>query len=54
MPNLQLVQDPAADALLESNPLALLIGMLLDQQVEIRLRLWRSKLSAPSSALVYP
>jgi uncharacterized HhH-GPD family protein len=29
---LQLVQDPAADALLESNPLALLIGMLLDQQ----------------------
>ena len=28
-----LVQDPAADALLESNPLALLIGMLLDQQV---------------------
>ncbi len=33
MPNLQLVQDPAADALLESNPLALLIGMLLDQQI---------------------
>jgi uncharacterized HhH-GPD family protein len=32
MPNLQLVQEPAADALLESNPLALLIGMLLDQQ----------------------
>jgi uncharacterized HhH-GPD family protein len=30
---LQLVQDPAADALLDSNPLALLIGMLLDQQV---------------------
>jgi uncharacterized HhH-GPD family protein len=30
---LQLVQDPAADALLESNPLALLVGMLLDQQV---------------------
>jgi uncharacterized HhH-GPD family protein len=29
---LQLVQDPAADALLESNPFALLIGMLLDQQ----------------------
>jgi uncharacterized HhH-GPD family protein len=29
---LQLVQDPAADALLESNPLALLTGMLLDQQ----------------------
>ncbi len=33
MPSLQLVQVPAADALLESNPLALLIGMLLDQQV---------------------
>jgi len=33
MPNLQLVQDPAADALLESTPLALLIGMLLDQQI---------------------
>ena len=32
MPNLQLVQDPAADALLESNPFALLIGMMLDQQ----------------------
>jgi uncharacterized HhH-GPD family protein len=33
MPNLKLVQDPAADALLAENPLALLIGMLLDQQV---------------------
>ncbi|KAA1250797.1 Fe-S cluster assembly protein HesB [Mycobacterium simiae] len=33
MPKLQLVQDPAADALLDSNPLALLVGMLLDQQV---------------------
>ncbi|MCT7657010.1 HhH-GPD-type base excision DNA repair protein [Mycobacterium deserti] len=32
MPTLQLVQDPAADALLESNPFALLVGMLLDQQ----------------------
>jgi uncharacterized HhH-GPD family protein len=29
---LQLVQDPAADALLEANPFALLVGMLLDQQ----------------------
>ena len=27
-----LVQDPAADELLESNPFALLVGMLLDQQ----------------------
>jgi uncharacterized HhH-GPD family protein len=33
VPNLQLVQDPAADALLASNPFALLVGMLLDQQV---------------------
>ncbi len=32
MPTLQLVQDPEADALLESNPFALLTGMLLDQQ----------------------
>lgn len=30
---LNLVGDPEADALLASNPLALLIGMLLDQQV---------------------
>lgn len=33
MARLQLVQDPAADALLESNPFALLVGMLLDQQI---------------------
>src|SRR5246127_4231561 len=33
VPKLQLVQDPAADALLDDNPMALLIGMLLDQQV---------------------
>ncbi|WP_205874274.1 HhH-GPD-type base excision DNA repair protein [Mycobacterium camsae] len=33
MPKLQLVQDRAADALLESNPFALLVGMLLDQQI---------------------
>ena len=32
---MQLVQDPEADALLESNPFALLVGMLLDQQVTI-------------------
>jgi uncharacterized HhH-GPD family protein len=31
-PTLRLAQDPDADALLASNPLALLIGMLLDQQ----------------------
>ncbi|MFN8226872.1 MAG: HhH-GPD-type base excision DNA repair protein [Mycobacterium sp.] len=33
MPKLQLVQDPEADALLASSPLALLMGMLLDQQI---------------------
>ena len=33
MPSLKLVQDPEADALLESNPFALLVGMLLDQQI---------------------
>ena len=33
MPTLQLVQDPEADALLESNPFALLVGMMLDQQI---------------------
>ena len=32
---LQLVQDPAADALLEANPFALLVGMLLDQQIPL-------------------
>jgi uncharacterized HhH-GPD family protein len=30
---LQLVQEPEADALLEDNPFALLVGMLLDQQI---------------------
>ncbi|MGH3961117.1 HhH-GPD-type base excision DNA repair protein [Mycobacterium sp.] len=33
MSKLQLVQEPTADALLETNPFALLVGMLLDQQV---------------------
>ena len=33
MPTLQLVQDPEADALLDSNAFALLVGMLLDQQI---------------------
>ena len=33
MAKLQLVQDPAADALLDANPFALLVGMLLDQQI---------------------
>ena len=33
MPNLRLSQDPDADALLSQDPLALLIGMALDQQI---------------------
>lgn len=31
--SLHITDDPAADALLSDDPLALLIGMLLDQQV---------------------
>jgi hypothetical protein len=33
VPNLRLTGDPAADALLDDNPFALFIGVLLDQQV---------------------
>ena len=33
MPNLRLSQDPDADALLSQDPLALLLGMALDQQI---------------------
>jgi uncharacterized HhH-GPD family protein len=33
VPNLRLAGDPAADALLDENPFALFIGVLLDQQV---------------------
>jgi len=32
MTDVRLAQDPDADALLSRDPLALLIGMLLDQQ----------------------
>ncbi len=32
-PNLCLAQDPEADSLLEANPLALLIGVLLDHGI---------------------
>ncbi len=32
VPKLQLVQEPAADALLDNNPFALLVGMVLDHQ----------------------
>jgi uncharacterized HhH-GPD family protein len=34
-PNLHLAQNPAADALLSTDPLALLIGMVLDQQIPL-------------------
>jgi uncharacterized HhH-GPD family protein len=37
VPKLQLVGDPAADALLSADPFALLIGMLLDQQIPMEL-----------------
>jgi uncharacterized HhH-GPD family protein len=35
MPTLYLATDPAADKLLATDPLALLIGMLLDQQISL-------------------
>ncbi|HWF71006.1 MAG TPA: HhH-GPD-type base excision DNA repair protein [Mycobacterium sp.] len=35
MPKLQLAQDPAADALLSANAFALLVGMVLDQQIPL-------------------
>lgn len=37
---LQLSQDPDADALLDRDPLALMIGMLLDQQVPMEHAFW--------------
>ncbi|WP_256479564.1 hypothetical protein [Klenkia sp. PcliD-1-E] len=33
MPTIRIAQDPAADDLLGRDPLALLLGMLLDQHV---------------------
>jgi hypothetical protein len=36
VPTLRIAQDPAADELLGRDPLALLIGMLLDQHVRQR------------------
>jgi hypothetical protein len=38
VPKVQLVQDPPADALLGTNPFALLVGMLLDQSCVMRTR----------------
>jgi uncharacterized HhH-GPD family protein len=37
MPSLTLTGDPAADELLSDNPFALLVGMLLDQQIAMEL-----------------
>ncbi len=37
MAPLQLTQDPAADTLLSEDPFALLVGMLLDQQIPMEL-----------------
>jgi uncharacterized HhH-GPD family protein len=37
---LQLSQDPDSDALLDRDPLALLIGMLLDQQIPMEHAFW--------------
>jgi uncharacterized HhH-GPD family protein len=61
-PSLHLAQDPAADALLSKDPLALLIGMVLDQQIplekafrgplELRTRLrWRQLTAKKLAAL---
>ncbi|WP_026422466.1 HhH-GPD-type base excision DNA repair protein [Actinokineospora inagensis] len=36
-PKLCIAQDPEADALLEESPLALLLGMLLDQQIQMEI-----------------
>jgi hypothetical protein len=36
VPNLTIAQDPTADELLGRDPLALLIGMLLDQHMRRR------------------
>ena len=41
MPDLRLSQDPEADRLLSQSPLALLIGMVLDQQIPLE-RAFRS------------
>lgn len=51
-PKLCLVQDPEADALLSGDPFALLVGMLLDQQVKIRLQPWEVRRYALSSVPV--
>ncbi|HYS41012.1 MAG TPA: hypothetical protein VEO01_35815 [Pseudonocardiaceae bacterium] len=51
MTKLCLTQDPDADALLEREPLALLLGMLLDQQVPLQ---WKHETSTPGHPVVAP
>jgi hypothetical protein len=46
MVKLNLVGDREADELLAGDAFALLVGMLLDQQVTIRLRPWQKKVYA--------
>jgi hypothetical protein len=43
VPKVQLVQDPAADALLGTNRFALLVSMLLDQQKSMRMFIYQSQ-----------
>jgi uncharacterized HhH-GPD family protein len=53
-PNLHLAQDPAADDLLSKDPLALLVGMLLDQQVPLEwafMAPWRLAQRLPGGTL---
>jgi hypothetical protein len=45
---LSLAQDDEADQLLSENPFALLVGMLLDQQVAIHLEPCHRKVFEPS------
>lgn len=49
-----LAQNPDADELLDANPFALLIGMLLDQQVWIRWQLRCRRLAHQREAGSYP
>ncbi len=44
--------NPAANELLETDPLALLIGLVLDQQVKIR-RVLRKKLRIPRAKCAF-
>jgi hypothetical protein len=54
MPKLCLTQDPEADRLIEEDPFALLMGMLLDQQVWIRRQLRCRRIAHQREAGIYP